>query len=44
MLNEIITVYTVYMAVDDTSSLPVERLRNVPHVQVAFTQPTWHGQ
>ena len=31
---------TVYMAVDDTSSLPVERLRNVTHVQVAFTQPT----
>ncbi|MCC5616767.1 plasmid recombination protein [Nostoc sp. CHAB 5836] len=31
---------TVYMAVDDTSSLPVERLRNVTHVQVAFSQPT----
>lgn len=31
---------TVYMAVDDTSSLPVERLRNVAHVQVAFCQPT----
>jgi len=31
---------TVYMAIDDTSSLPVERLRNVTHVQVAFSQPT----
>ncbi|MGJ5629088.1 MobV family relaxase [Nostoc sp. CALU 1950] len=31
---------TVYMAVDDTSNLPVERLRNVAHVQVAFSQPT----
>jgi Plasmid recombination enzyme/Protein of unknown function (DUF3991) len=31
---------TVYMAVDDTSNLPVERLRNVPCVQVAFSQPT----
>ena len=31
---------TVYMAVDDTSSLPVERLRNVPCVQVAFSQST----
>lgn len=31
---------TVYMAVDDTSSLPVERLRNVAHVQVAFSQST----
>ncbi|MDZ8259010.1 MobV family relaxase [Nostoc sp. ChiQUE01b] len=31
---------TVYMAVDDTSNLPVERLRNVTHVQVAFTQST----
>lgn len=31
---------TVYMAVDDTSNLPVERLRNVAHVQVAFNQPT----
>ena len=31
---------TVYMAIDDTSSLPVERLRNVAHVQVAFSQPT----
>ncbi|MGF1937637.1 MAG: MobV family relaxase [Nostoc sp. ChiQUE02] len=31
---------TVYMAVDDTSNLPVERLRNVPCVQVAFTQST----
>lgn len=31
---------TVYMAADDTSNLPVERLRNVAHVQVAFSQPT----
>ena len=31
---------TVYMAVDDTSSLPVERLRNVTCVQVAFSQST----
>ncbi|MBD2517048.1 plasmid recombination protein [Nostoc sp. FACHB-973] len=31
---------TVYMAVDDTSNLPVERLRNVTHVQVAFSQLT----
>ncbi|MHC5853912.1 MobV family relaxase [Nostoc sp.] len=31
---------TVYMAVDDTSTLPVERLRNVPCVQVAFSQST----
>lgn len=31
---------TVYMAVDDTSSLPVERLRNVTRVQVAFSQST----
>ncbi len=31
---------TVYMAADDTSNLPVERLRNVTHVQVAFTQST----
>ncbi|WP_318670702.1 MobV family relaxase [Nostoc flagelliforme] len=31
---------TVYMAVDDTSNLPVERLRNVPCIQVAFSQPT----
>ena len=31
---------TVYMAVDDTSNLPVERLRNVPCVQVAFSQST----
>ncbi|MHC5821020.1 MAG: MobV family relaxase [Nostoc sp.] len=31
---------TVYMAVDDTSSLPIERLRNVAHVQVAFSQST----
>ncbi|MFN6499010.1 MAG: MobV family relaxase [Nostoc sp. DedQUE01] len=31
---------TVYMAVDDTSSLPVERLRNVPNVQVTFSQST----
>jgi hypothetical protein len=31
---------TVYMAVDDTSNLPVERLRNVTHVQVAFSQST----
>ncbi len=31
---------TVYMAADDTSNLPVERLRNVPCVQVAFSQPT----
>lgn len=31
---------TVYIAVNDTSSLPVERLRNVIHVQVAFSQPT----
>lgn len=31
---------TVYMAVDDTSNLPVERLRNVPCVQVTFSQPT----
>ena len=31
---------TVYMAVDDTSNLPVERLRNVAHVQVAFSQST----
>ena len=31
---------TVYMAADDTSNLPVERLRNVTHVQVAFSQPT----
>jgi hypothetical protein len=31
---------TVYMAVDDTSNLPVERLRNVTHVQVAFSQAT----
>ncbi|BCL39914.1 MobV family relaxase [Nostoc sp. MS1] len=30
---------TLYMAADDTSSLPVERLRHVPHVQVAFIQP-----
>ena len=31
---------TVYMAADDTSNLPVERLRNVAHIQVAFTQST----
>lgn len=31
---------TVYMAADDTSNLPVERLRNVPCVQVAFSQST----
>ncbi|MHC5747421.1 MAG: MobV family relaxase [Nostoc sp.] len=31
---------TVYMAADDTSNLPVERLRNVTHVQVAFSQST----
>ncbi|MBD2533905.1 plasmid recombination protein [Nostoc flagelliforme FACHB-838] len=31
---------TVYMAADDTSNLPVERLRNVAHVKVAFTQST----
>ena len=31
---------TVYMAADDTSNLPVERLRNVAHVQVAFSQST----
>lgn len=31
---------TVYMAADDTSNLPVERLRNVPYVQVAFSQST----
>ncbi len=31
---------TVYMAADDTSNLPVERLRNVPCVQVTFSQPT----
>ncbi|WP_341531711.1 MobV family relaxase (plasmid) [Nostoc sp. UHCC 0302] len=31
---------TLYMAVSDPKSLPVERLRNVAHVQVAFTQTT----
>ncbi|QLE45023.1 DUF3991 domain-containing protein (plasmid) [Nostoc sp. C052] len=31
---------TIYMAADDTSNLPVERLRNVPCVQLAFSQPT----
>ncbi|WP_414756441.1 MobV family relaxase [Anabaena sp. CCY 9910] len=30
---------TIYMAADDTSSLPFERLRHVPNVQVAFIQP-----
>ncbi|BAY41570.1 plasmid recombinant protein (plasmid) [Nostoc sp. NIES-2111] len=30
---------TLYIAVNDTSSLPVEQLRNVPHVQIAFIQP-----
>ncbi|MBG1269059.1 DUF3991 domain-containing protein, partial [Nostoc sp. WHI] len=27
---------TVYMAIDDIKSLPLERLRNIPHVLVAF--------
>jgi hypothetical protein len=31
---------TLYMAVSDPKSLPSERLRNVAHVQVAFTQTT----
>ncbi|HEY9801979.1 MAG TPA: MobV family relaxase [Leptolyngbyaceae cyanobacterium] len=30
---------TLYMAVDDPRSLKVERLSNVPHVQIAFIQP-----
>ncbi|MEJ1932009.1 MobV family relaxase [Nostoc sp. NIES-2111] len=29
---------TLYMAVDDTSSLPFERLRHVPNIQAAFIQ------
>ncbi|MBD2505515.1 MobV family relaxase [Anabaena azotica] len=31
---------TLYIAVDDPRSLKVERLSNIPHVQIAFTQKT----